>query len=103
MDTIGESISLVNTGENLVSKDSLDREYALCYMQREFYPNMMMGSVSDSSLLQVPVPNLPAECVFVTILEFSSSKTWVEALRNYSSLLTKGGVCEDKRYGQVVQ
>lgn len=30
----------------------------------------MMGSVSDSSLLQVPVPNLPAERVFVI---FSSS------------------------------
>jgi hypothetical protein len=56
VDTIGESISLVNTGENLVRKDFLDREYALCYMQREFDPNMMMGSVSDSSLLQVPVP-----------------------------------------------
>ena len=55
VDTIGESISLVNTGENLVTKDSLDRGYALCYMQREIYSNMMMGSVSDSSLLQVPV------------------------------------------------
>lgn len=38
MDTIGESIFLVNTGENLVSKDFLDRGYALCYMQREFDP-----------------------------------------------------------------
>jgi len=38
VDTIGESISLVNTGENLVSKDSLDRGDALCYMQREFHP-----------------------------------------------------------------
>lgn len=56
MDTIGESLSLVNTGENLVRKDFLDRGYALCYMQRQFDPNMMMGSVSDSSLLQVPVP-----------------------------------------------
>ena len=53
-DTIGESFSLVNTGENPVSKDSLDRGKALCYMQRELYLNMM-GSVSDSSLLQVPV------------------------------------------------
>ena len=52
--TIGESFSLVNTGENLVSKDFLDRGKVLCYMQREFYLNMM-GSVSDSSLLQVPV------------------------------------------------
>jgi hypothetical protein len=67
VDTIGESISLVNTGENLVSKDSLDSGYALCYMQREFHPNLMMGSVSDSSLLQVPVPILPAECAFVAI------------------------------------
>ncbi len=103
MDTIGESISLVNTGENLVGKDSLDRGYSLCYMQREFYSNMMMGSVSDSSLLQVPVPLLPAECVSVLFSISYSNKTWVQALRNYTSLLTKGGVREDKRYGQVVQ
>lgn len=65
IDTIGESISLVNTGENLVTKDSLDRGYALCYMQREIYSNMMMGSVSDSSLLQVPVPLCqPSACQF---------------------------------------
>lgn len=64
VDTIGESISLVNTGENLVTKDSLDRGYALCYMQREIYSNMMMGSVSDSSLLQVPVPLCqPSACL----------------------------------------
>ncbi len=57
-------MSLVNTGENLVGKDSLDRGFALCYMQREFYPNMMMGSVSDSSLLQVPVPICrPSRCL----------------------------------------
>lgn len=65
MDTIGESISLVNTGENLVSKDSLDRECSLCYMLREFHSHMMMGSVSDSSLLQVPVPlRQPSVCLF---------------------------------------
>lgn len=48
-------------------------------------------------------PYLPAECMFVLLLQLSSSKIWVEALRNYSSLLTKGGVREDKRYGEVVQ
>ena len=66
----------------------------------------MMGSVSDSSLLQVPVPILPAKRVIVAFSSFHfpySSKTWVETLRNYWSLLTKGGVREDKRYGQVVQ
>lgn len=103
MDTIGESISLVNTGENLVSKDSLDREYALCYMQREFYPNTDDGfrerfiTPSGARLF------LPAECLFVQFSKFSSSHAWVKGLRNYSSLLTKGGVREDKRYGQVVQ
>lgn len=83
MNTIGESISLVNTGENLVGKDSLDRGYSLCYMQREFYSNMMMGSVSDSSLLQVPVPLLPAECVSVL---FSISYHIKRGCRRYATI-----------------
>lgn len=83
MNTIGESISLVNTGENLVDKDSLDRGYSLCYMQREFYSNMMMGSVSDSSLLQVPVPLLPAECVSVL---FSISHHIKRGCRRYATI-----------------
>lgn len=53
--TIGESPLPVNTGENLCHKDSLDSTWCLCYMQRVFNISMM-GSVSDASFLQVPVP-----------------------------------------------
>ncbi len=53
-DTIGQSFPLVNTGEILLDEDSLDRLSALCYMLRDF-PLQLMGSVSDVSLLQVPV------------------------------------------------
>jgi hypothetical protein len=89
VDTIGESISLVNTGENLAGKDSLDRAYALCYMQREIHPNMMMGSVSDSSLLQVPVPTSSSRVPVRLTFQFSSSKPWVEALCNYLVVVDK--------------
>lgn len=46
----------------------------------------------------------PSTCLFYSPVPiFLSSQTSVEPLRNHWSLLTKGGVRENKRYGQVVQ
>ena len=75
-------------------------------MQREFHPTTDDGFCERFITPSGARPYLPAKRVFVVFSSSQlprSSKIWVEALRNYWSLLTKGGVREDKRYGEVVQ